>query len=62
MTFIWRKIDERDPWSLSVIVKHSEDCINLLVRHMKNLGLSMNKNYEKKRKIMESEVTQKAMT
>ena len=51
VTFVWRKVDERDPWQLTVTIKHSQDCINMLTRHLKNLGINTNKNYEKRRKI-----------
>ena len=61
ITFVWRKIDEKDPWQLSVIMQNANECLNFIVRHLKRQGLIVNKNYEKKRKILESEVTEKAM-
>ena len=53
VTFIWRKIDDRDPWQLTVVIKHSQDCINMVVRYLKTLEIGMKKGYEKRRKIME---------
>ena len=61
VTFVWRKVDERDQWQLTVMIANSQDCINLIVKHLKNMEISVGKNYEKKKKIMESEVTNKAM-
>ena len=42
-------------------MQNSSECLNLIVKHLKRQGLIINKLYEKKRKIMESEVTEKAM-
>lgn len=35
--------------------------MNLIVKHLKKQGLIVNKNYEKKRKILESEVSESAI-
>jgi hypothetical protein len=40
----------------------STECINLVVRHLKAQGLNVSKGYEKKRKILESEVTSEGAT
>lgn len=42
-------------------MQNGNECLNQIVKNMKTKGLIVNKNYEKKRKIMESEVTQNAM-
>lgn len=42
-------------------MQNANECLNLIVKHLKRQGLIVNKNYEKKRKIMESEVTTKAI-
>jgi len=42
-------------------MQNANECLNFIVRHLKRQGLIVNKNYEKKRKILESEVTEKAM-
>jgi hypothetical protein len=36
VTFIWRKVDEKDPWSLSVVMQNANECLNLIVKHLKN--------------------------
>ena len=36
-------------------------CINLIVQYLRNLGIKAGKKYEKKRKILASEVSQKAV-
>jgi hypothetical protein len=35
ITFIWRKIDEKDPWNLSVVMQNANECVNLIVKHLK---------------------------
>ena len=44
-----------------MIMQNSNECVNLIVKHLKKQGLIVNKNYEKKRKILESEVTESAI-
>ncbi len=61
VTFQWRKVDHRDPWILNLIMQNANECVNLISKNLKRLGMIVNKNYEKKRKILESEVTEKAM-
>ena len=62
ITFIWRKVEvEKEQWNLSLIMQNANECVNLIVKHLKRQGLVVNKNYEKKRKIMESEVTETAV-
>ena len=42
-------------------MQNANECVNFIVKHLKRQGLVVNKNYEKKRKIMESEVTENAV-
>lgn len=42
-------------------MQNANECVNLIVKHLKRQGLIVNKNYEKKRKIAEAEVTEKAV-
>lgn len=41
-----------------MIMQNANECVNLIVKHLKKQGLIVNKNYEKKRKILESEVNE----
>lgn len=43
-------------------MKNSTACIEIVIKQLKALGLSVNKGYEKKRKILESEVSSEAAT
>jgi hypothetical protein len=36
VTFIWRKVDEKEPWSLTVLMQNANECIQLIVKHLKN--------------------------
>ena len=40
------------------MMQNSNECINLIVKNLKRQGLQVSKNYEKKRKILESEVNE----
>jgi hypothetical protein len=42
-------------------MQNANECVNFIVKHLKRQGLVVNKNYEKKRKILESEVTENAV-
>lgn len=54
----WRRVDGRKPWILNVTMnQNSNDCISMIVRNLKKEGVSYKKEFEKKRMIMESEVT-----
>lgn len=58
LTISWRKVDHKDPWILSILVpNHANDCVNLIIKHLKKQGLAIDKKYEKKKKLQESEVT-----
>jgi hypothetical protein len=59
--FIWRQLEEKEQWILSVVLYNVNECITLLSSHLNRLGLTVKKVFEKKKKIMESEVTKTAM-
>lgn len=48
-------MENRDPWDLKLLMQNSNECINMIMKYNKKLGLIVNKTYEKKRKILESE-------
>jgi hypothetical protein len=35
VTFVWRQIDEREPWSLNVIMQNASECVNIICKHLK---------------------------
>lgn len=39
------------------MMQNANECVNLIVKHLKKQGLIVNKNYEKKRKLLDSEVS-----
>lgn len=41
---------------MNVIMQNASECVNAICKHLKDEGLVVTKNYEKKRKILESEV------
>lgn len=54
----WRKVDYKEPWSLSILLpNNANDCVNLILRHLKKQGLVIDKKYEKKKKLQEKDVT-----
>ncbi len=62
VTFIWRKMeDQKDQWVLKVEIQNYVEWINLIVKYLKMLEVSVQKKYEKKRKILASEVNDKAI-
>ena len=62
VTFVWRKLEtEKEQWILKVEIQNTVECINLIVKYLKMLEISVQKKYEKKRKILESEVNAKAI-
>jgi hypothetical protein len=58
IAFIWRKLEDADALEFKMLMQNANECVNLLVKHLKRHGLAVNKNYEKKRKILESEVNE----
>jgi len=54
----WRKVDYKEPWSLSILLpNNANDCVNLILRHLKKQGLMIDKKYDKKKKLQEKDVT-----
>lgn len=45
-----------------IIMQNSTECINTIVKNLKTQGLNVSKGYEKKRKILESEVSSESAT
>lgn len=58
ITLQWRPTAEgRKPWVVNVLMnQNSNECISLICKHLKRDGVSVKKDFEKKRKILESEV------
>jgi len=58
-----RRIEEsKPPYVLNVFMSHnSQDFVNEIVRNLKESGIVAKKDFEKKRKILESEVTAGAL-
>ena len=62
VTMYWRKVEGRKPWVLNVLMnQNSNDCITQIERNLKKLNVKIHKEYEKKRMIMESEVSKNAL-
>lgn len=62
VTFVWRKLEgQKEQWVLKVEINNYVEWINLIVKYWKMLELSVQKKYEKKRKILASEVNDKAI-
>lgn len=58
----WRRVQDRKPWVLNVIMnQNSNDCIQMIEKNLRRDGVQVNKEFEKKRLIMESEVTKDAI-
>lgn len=62
ITITWRKVDYKEPWMLTLILPNiGEEVVNLITGQLSKLGLSMDKKYEKKKKLSETEVTAKGV-
>lgn len=62
LTINWRKVGEREPWTLNILLpNNANDCVNLILKHLKKQGLIIDKKYQKKKKLKESEVTAAGM-
>lgn len=62
ITMYWRRVQNRKPWVLNVLMnQNSNDCISMIVKNLKRDGVTIQKEYEKKRMILESEVTKSAI-
>jgi len=58
LTISWRKVDIKEPWVLQVLLpNNANDCVSLILKHLKTTGLVIDKKYQKFRKLKESEVT-----
>lgn len=54
----FRSIQGRKPWVLKVLMnQNSNECISLIVKHLKREGVQVQKEFEKKRLLLESEVS-----
>jgi len=54
--------DSKPPYVLNVFMSHNaKEFVNEIVRNLKEIGIVAKKDFEKKRKILESEVTAGAM-
>lgn len=63
ISFIWRKTEEQETQlEFKMFMKNSQECLNLITKNLKNIGIGVSKVYEKKRKILESEVSSEAAT
>lgn len=63
IAFVWRKTEDQETQlEFKMIMKASQDCLNLITKNLKGCGIGVTKVYEKKRKIMESEVSSEAAT
>lgn len=47
---------------LVLILENSEACLNAIVENMKSIGLKVDRNVATKRRLLESEVSQGAVT
>jgi len=62
ITMYFRRVQNRKPWVLNVTMnQNSNDCIQMIVKNLKRDGVVIHKEYEKKRMILESEVTKSAI-
>jgi hypothetical protein len=65
ISFIWRRLEDasdQHQLEFKLQMQNSQDCIAMVVKHLKAMGITVNKGYEKKRKILESEVTSESAT
>jgi len=58
VTISWRKVDYKEPWILSLAMPNvAEECVTLIIGHLTKQGLTIDKRYDKRKKLSESEVT-----
>lgn len=63
IAFIWRKTEDQEKQlEFKMLMKNSQECLNLIMKHLKGQGINVAKVYEKKRKILESEVSSESAT
>ena len=62
ISMYFRKVDGRKPWVLNVLMnQNSNECISMIVKNLKRENVTIKKEFEKKRMIMENEVNKDAM-
>ena len=62
ISIYFRKVDGRKPWVLNILMnQNSNECISLIVKNLKRENVSIKKEFEKKRMIMENEVNKEAI-
>jgi hypothetical protein len=47
VTFVWREGRVRE---FKMIMQNANDCVNLIVKQLKRMGMVVNKNYEERKK------------
>jgi len=58
LTISWRKVDYKEPWILNIFMPNiADECLNLMKSHLQKQGCIIDKRYDKKKKLQESEVT-----
>ena len=58
----WRRVEGRKPWMLNVLMsQNSNDCISMITKNLKRMHITIKKECEKKRMILEHEVTKSAL-
>ena len=67
LIFIYRRKQEEgisapQPLEFKILMANSTECINMIIKNLKSHGLNVSKGYEKKRKILESEVSSESAT
>ena len=62
ISMYFRKVDGRKPWVLNILMnQNSNECISMIVKNLKRENVTIKKEFEKKRMIMENEVNKEAM-
>ena len=62
ISIYFRKVDGRKPWVLNILMnQNSNECISLIVKNLKRENVTIKKEFEKKRMIMENEVNKEAI-
>ena len=67
LMFVYRRKQEEQGSNtqhqeFKIVMANSTECINMIVKHLKSHGLNVSKGYEKKKKILESEVSSESAT
>ena len=49
LTISWRKVDDKEPGVLKILLpNNANDCVSLILKHIKKQGLTLEKKYETK--------------